>query len=234
MHCFYMNIGNLHVESPEYNEIITHMNPGQRCLLKGLIRAAAALPSEDNVYHATSTRAISMASKANTLRTTLSKLFNSRPKAGQDDSEDFMPERKRKGKGKGKGKGPLKKKVKEFKFKVVGMKAMLTHTPTGQEKESKTKNIWIRETALSWEIQRMIYDEFNWDSALWCLKYMYVCGRHLRPATLDDVENATSWDVGSLRALMGSGCLYVSRVARSNVDSEDESDSDFHTSGDKV
>ena len=56
--------------------------------------------------------------------------------------------------------------------------------------------------------------------------YNIVSGRHLRPATLNDVENATSWDVDSLRALMGSGCLYVSRNARSNVISEDESDTD--------
>ncbi len=35
----------------------------------------------------------------------------------------------------------------------------------------------------------------------------------MRAASLDDVENATSWDAETVRALMGSGCLYVLRTA---------------------
>ena len=113
------------------------------------------------MYQATSTISTEVASKAKNLRSTLSKLFN-RPKV---DSEDFVPTPERK-RSKGKGKGPMKKKVKEFKFKVVGMKVLLQHTPTGPERDSKVKMIWIRETATAWEIERKIYEEYDWDSSL--------------------------------------------------------------------
>ena len=34
----------------------------------------------------------------------------------------------------------------------------------------------------------------------------------MRPATLADVEDGSSWDLKTVRALMGGGCLYVSKV----------------------
>lgn len=42
-----------------------------------------------------------------------------------------------------------------------------------------------------------------------CARKMYVQGKCMRPASLDDIENADSWDFESVRALMGNGCLYV-------------------------
>ena len=115
------------------------------------------------------------------------------------------------------GTAVIKKKVKEIKLKVVAMKVMLERIPVGKERESKLKNIYIRETASASEIERKLHDELGWDSSLWMLKYMYVCGRYLRPASLEDVEHADTWDVSALRALMGGGCLYVSRIARDDI-----------------
>ena len=47
----------------------------------------------------------------------------------------------------------------------------------------------------------------------WCdpkiVQYLYAQGKNLRKADLSDVENAESWDLDTLRALMGSGALYV-------------------------
>ena len=41
---------------------------------------------------------------------------------------------------------------------------------------------------------------------------MYANGHYIRPATLADVEDGSSWDLKTVRALMGGGCLYVSKV----------------------
>ena len=39
--------------------------------------------------------------------------------------------------------------------------------------------------------------------------FLYAQGKNLRKAELRDVENAEPWDLDALRALMGSGALYV-------------------------
>ena len=41
------------------------------------------------------------------------------------------------------------------------------------------------------------------------IQYLYAQGKNLRIAQLCDVENAESWDLETLRVLMGSGALYV-------------------------
>ena len=53
---------------------------------------------------------------------------------------------------------------------------------------------------------------------------MYASGRHLRPASLKDVENATSWDCNAIKALMGSGCLYVCKYEDSIEEEEVRAD----------
>ena len=96
-----------------------------------------------------------MASKAKNLKSTLNKL------KGQDvdSSDDFQPgpsfsqsHSRKHGKGKHpmNGSAVVKKKVKEIKLKVI----------VGKERESKLKNIYVRETS-------------------WSLKYMHVYGRYL-------------------------------------------------------
>lgn len=56
---------------------------------------------------------------------------------------------------------------------------------------------------------KRIKEAFGW-SSMWDLQFMYSSGRQ---ASLEDVENSSSWDLATVKALMGSGCLYVSRFA---------------------
>ena len=49
---------------------------------------------------------------------------------------------------------------------------------------------------------------------------MYASGRYLRKATLEDVQNAVLWDADTVKALMGSGSLYVCKVTYSVVEDE--------------
>ena len=196
--------------------------------------------SKINVYDTASQKAGDIVSKTKNLRTTLGKLFN-RPKVAttpddNDDTHDFLPgpsfrqpARKRKGKGKYPAKGAIKRKVKEYRLKIIGLKEIASCTPIGAERESLLKNVWIRETASAEEVQRKICEEFHW-SRYWNVEYMYASGRYLRPATLKDVENSDSWDAPTVRALMGSGCLYVSRIpTEKSVDKPDSGGSDTET-----
>jgi len=57
--------------------------------------------------------------------------------------------------------------------------------------------------------------------------FLYAQGKNLRPASLSDVENSECWDFDTVRALMGSGALYVLKGSPDNdssSDSEEESD----------
>ncbi len=105
-----------------------------------------------------------------------------------------------------------KKKVKEIRMKVVGLTMPRQNTPVGSERDKYTRSIWIRGSASASEIAVKIKESFCWSDA-WDVSFQYVNGRYMRPASLDDVENATSWDAETVRALMGSGCLYVLRTA---------------------
>ena len=46
-------------------------------------------------------------------------------------------------------------------------------------------------------------------------QYLYAQGKNIRPASLADVQEAESWDVESVHALMGNGNLYVVTMAAS-------------------
>ena len=54
------------------------------------------------------------------------------------------------------------------------------------------------------------------------VSYLYAQGKNLCKAELSDVEFAESWDLDTLRALMGSGALYV--VKNPDLESSDSSD----------
>lgn len=87
---------------------------------------------------------------------------------------------------------------------------MCSKTPVGAARDSMMKSVWVRESAVADEVARKIREAFNWsDSSV--IQYLYANGRYLRVANLEDVENADSWDSDAIRALMGSGCLYVVR-----------------------
>ncbi len=150
------------------------------------------------------------------------------------DSEDdeFAPipaynQRKgRKGKGKAsgviiKGKGPSKRKVKECRLRVVWVLPGCTRTPV--DRERRMKEVWVRATADATEVQSRIREEWKWNSKQQ-IQYKYAQGKTLQPAKLGDVENADGWDCESVKALMGSGFLYISKestVESSSSDSEE-------------
>ncbi len=87
--------------------------------------------------------------------------------------------------------------------------------PVGAEREKYQKILWLRESALETDVISKIKELFKWDRDF---EFMYASGRHLRSATLQDVENATSWDCSTIRALMGSGCLYVTEGSKDYYD----------------
>ena len=93
---------------------------------------------------------------------------------------------------------------KRLRIKVVGLTTPRDNTPVGAERD---KSIWIRSTASASEVVA-----FGW-SDTWNVSFQYVQGRYMRPATPEDVENAIQWDAETVKALMGSGCLYVVRAA---------------------
>lgn len=134
-----------------------------------------------------------------------------------NDLDDFEPSRFTCSKGKGRGfpmssKGKTtKRKIKEIRLKVVGLENYRNTTPIGSDRESMMKTIWIRETGSATDVEDKVRECFGWDHSF-NLQFMYASGRNLRKATLDDIENATSWDVSTIRALMGNGYLYITRI----------------------
>ena len=210
--------------SPDSKEVLDEMNCGQRCLLRGLIKAASSSKLKQDVYETTEMKAGGVYSKAKDLRASLGKLFNQPRSSRAEDSlggsesvEDFLPsfpstqQRKRSRKGKIPAKGPVKRKVKKFRLKVVGLPAGTSHTPVGFKCTNLTRSVWIRESASAEEVAGKIREALEW-KPIWKVRFMYANGRYMRPATLTDVENGSSWDLETVRALMGGGCLYVSRV----------------------
>lgn len=165
-------LGNLDFDSDDSSALVSQMNCGQKCLLRGLVRAV----TKDDVYSTASTKATQVMSKSNSLRSTLGKLFNRKGKyddeAGPSSScDDFQPapnmlQRKRTGKGKYPMKGPIKRKVKEYRLKVVGMKHFPSCAPVGAERESQLKTVWVRESSSADELATKIREAFGW-SELW-------------------------------------------------------------------
>ena len=51
-------------------------------------------------------------------------------------------------------------------------------------------------------------DEIGWTDGE-NMKFLHAQGKNLREAELSDIENADCWDMDTLRALMGTGALYV-------------------------
>ena len=219
-------IGNLCVESDECEQLLSRLNYGQRCLLQGLISACKAPEKQEDLYKESMqrvTHAVKLP-KDKGLRVTLGELFNKKlgPQLPTDDAGPSHGQPNKR-KGKYPMKGPIKKKVKEHRLRVVGLKKFCAKTPTGVVRESLTKNIWIRENANEEEVQGKILEAFNWSNE-YKVQFMYAHGRNLRPATLQDVENCEgSWDAETIRALMGSGCLYVLRERQVVDISSDES-----------
>lgn len=85
---------------------------------------------------------------------------------------------------------------------------MTNKTPTGASRDQLTHHIWVNADASEDEVKDCIKACIGLADAA-SLQYLYAQGKNLRVANFSDVENCVSWDLESLRALMGSGALYV-------------------------
>ena len=106
-------------------------------------------------------------------------------------------------------------------MKVVGMPWSRSSVPVGADREQLQKICWVRESATEREVITKIKALFSWGPAQ-RVKFYYASGRHLREASLKDLENASSWDCAAVRALMGSGSLYVCKESLSLTSSSSE------------
>ena len=226
-----------HLKEEEATELFDRMNCGQRSLLRGLISLSSTkiIESEHSGYGKCLEKISTCKQASGGVQTKLSQLFNlQKPKQadGESSSSSFQPQplvsRKIRKRTSASTPTPkyqkLKKKckVKEVKVKVVGMEYERSSTPVGAERESMMKSIWIRESANEDEVHWKICEAFDWDPSEE-IRFMYSSGRHLRAASLRDIENSDSWDCETVKALMGNGCLYVAKAdEKISSDSENE------------
>ena len=220
-----LSISNLQLDCQDGQDLCSKLNPGQKCLLRGLISmvqpstpAGSGSKSGESLYSACSSRLGEVRSKRGEVkvRSKINELFNFK----SSELDEFQPTplacRKRVSSSR-KGKDPVgkpprsKRKVKEVILKVVGLPWLRSSTPTGTEREKYFKKVWAQESTSADGIRSQIMRELGWPADQ-DFRYMYANGRHLRVAKLSDVENSTSWDCETLRALMGNGCLYLCKV----------------------
>ena len=67
----------------------------------------------------------------------------------------------------------------------------------------------MRVDASASEVYQCIKEEFQWSDKQ-DFNYLYAYGKCLQMVKLEDIENTQTWDCATIRALMGSGYLYIS------------------------
>ncbi len=147
-----------------------------------------------------------------------------------DEADDFLPHpvsytKRSKGKGKIGAETKVlkgKRKIKERRLRVVWVYPRTSTTPT--DRAERFREVWVRADASASEIRDRIKDLFQWPE-MQEYQYMYAQGKNLRVAKIGDIENSTSWDCETVRALMGSGYLYISKSFMDSL-----SDSEVSTS----
>ena len=233
-----LSLGNVDFKSPDASLFVDLLNYGQKCLLQGLVKLLNKPESagEKGPYStgASKAAALSTASKSSSLKEKIGKMFHLDTGSRSSDFQPTpsYPKVKKSGTKRaapisgGRGKGPMKKKVKQMKLKIVGLPKMSKHTPTGTYRDQLTHYVWINLDASEEEAKEKIVDVLGWRYSR-NIQYLYAQGKNLRKAMLSDVENAESWDLDTLRALMGSGALYVLKPPELESDSESNSDDDF-------
>ena len=234
--------------SPDGKEMLSHVNYGQKCLLRGLIALASpsTSSSKSDPYDASiaAARNLSSRGKKANLREKLGKLFHfdtgkaasssagpSLPASSEhvDSDNEFQPFpaygsqsqvkpkkhiRGKRGSYPGKGKISAsgvcepKRKVKQCRLKVVALPKPISCTPPPRDRDRWTREVWVRASASEEEVISKIQEAYQWKERE-KPQFMYAQGKNLRSASLCDVEGADSWDAPTVRALMGSGNLYV-------------------------
>ena len=232
------------MDSEDCKSLIEQMNCGQRCSLRGLI--SASKDQKRDVYKESVQKTKTAITNGKNLRSTLGQLFN-KDMSHQKTTDEAGPSQtgispscttsqshKIKNKGKYPTKGPIKRKVKEYRLRVVGLTKMCSKTPVGAMRDSKMKNVWVRENSFAEEVARKICETFNWNYDTSTVQYMYANGRYLHKANLEDVENADTWDSEAVRALMGCGCLYVVKGVQEKENELNTCDSDEEDAVQKI
>ena len=238
-----LSLSFVDVSSPEGKALLQQLNYGERCLLQGLIKLCSQRPdtNKDSPYSKSIVRSQILKEKAQPLKQKLSSLFRfgsgSARKADvvhdADSDDPFEPlpsyrqprERKRgkrtathslsplRKKGKGSTRRLSMVKVKECRLKIVALPGPTTSVPGPRIRERLTKDVWVRVGASETEVREKVHEAFSWNTSDEA-QYMYAQGKNLRPASLSDIEGADCWDLETVRALMGSGALYVLRCKR--------------------
>lgn len=108
-----------------------------------------------------------------------------------------------------KGKYPAKRKVKECRLKIVILPQIMLQIPPPRKRHME--EVWVPVSASEDELNHRFRTAFGWREYE-KPQYLYAQGKSIRPAALADVQGAESWDVESVHALMGNGCLYVVKV----------------------
>lgn len=234
-----LSLGNLDVSALEATGLLDQLNYGQKCLLRGLVRLCrteSGSSSKDGDYGKVieKVKSIRTKGKKSSIRSKLGQLFRFDPvstsanvEESGSDSDDFQPvalkhppsSKKRKTTAcppsrKGKHPAPAKRKVKEYRLKVVVLPLTATRIPPPSKKE--VYEVWICATANEEEVMGKIQTVLGWGKEV-KLQYLYAQGRNIRPATLNDIEGADTWDFDTVRALMGNGCLYISKVTEVRI-----------------
>lgn len=209
-----LSLKHLDLNAEEAANFRSRLNYGQVCLLKGLVRL---LTPES--YDGCSSKAITVGNKVNSAKPTLREklgriMFPSHN--SQSTSTEFVPtctatptftnKKAPKRKSSASTTKP-KKKIKQVKLRVVALRHMTKYTPSRESRESMTYYVWLNCNASAAEVKENIAREVGVDKD--SIVYLYAQGKNLRCASLEDIENADCWDVGTIRALMGSGSLYI-------------------------
>ena len=210
------SLGNLDFQSPDASLFVDLLNYGQKCLLQGLVKLLnKPQESAKNPYTSGASKAASLSgtSKNVSLKEKIGRMFHfNAPGDSTGKSSGFAPVPslpKAKGKRKapeGHGKsGPVKKKVKQMKLKIIALPKMSKRTPTGTYRDQLTHHIWINMDASEQKRKlQLCWGGLTQTVSATC---MHAQGKNLRKAELSDVEFAESWDLDTLRALMGSGVV---------------------------
>ena len=218
-----LSLGNLDFSSTDASLFVDLLNYGQKCLLQGLMKLmkkeeVQGGESSRNPYSAGASKAASLSAlnKCGSLKEKIGRMFhlNTPGEKRERSSESFepvasflkakKPHAKRKAcEGCGKS-GPVKKMVKQMKLKIIALPKMSKCTPTGTYRDQLTHHMWINIDASEEETRED--SQLGWRDPK-MVQYIYAQGKNLRKADLSDVENAETWDLDTLRALMGAGCM---------------------------
>ena len=229
-----LSLTNLDLTSPDAVTLMDSINYGQKSLLRGLVSKLCSSEKEKSPYSSGATTSTALSNTSSSLKDKISKMFKFNGTLSSDvtasslkDVSQLAPVEKRTSKRKAptSTKGSFKKKVKQMRIKIIALPKMITHMPTAANRSRLTYHVWLNHNASEEEIREKIADKIGWTDGE-NIKFLYAQGNNLREAELSDIENADCWDMDTLRALMGTGALYVCNG--------DAGADDPHTSTDKT